>query len=538
MTTTFPTSVQTFTAPAATDSQNSVPAVAHHTLHDTIADTLEAAQTKILRDIRSAADFGAIGDGTVGTADMLTAITAAWDSALANGHDLYFPPGTYEIGDVNMPWRQAVFSGSLQDCGNVTVHGAGPSTIFKTNSPDGADVFQLNGVKNLHFRNFKITATLTGSAGSGSNGISITNGYDNISVLDVWIEDCPSIDATSFVDGGKALSVQCSTATAEVGSLTARIFAKRCSFGFDFAGDLDAFLAKKVAIDIDIVAEDCYIAVGVGAGEASAAVTAGAHSGIRIKATAINCQRDVSIARAHGLEVECVVVTTKTAAARRLDAAGVAWIASDTVIEAMKCAYAKNSRITVVGHKGECDYKARIGGATAGSSGLTATTQHCHIVMDIGGTAATANVGEVNSGGNYTKDCHISATTTTLTSWPTEMAKTASNNLLTLGPISRLVNPVVAGSISLATGTDGVTEFGRIALFGSITGLKGAATSGANAVVTGLYDQGGTLRIGCVNGNGLVVDALPTTAAIGAYVAKLPVWSSGGVLLGYIPVYG
>ena len=51
MATDFPGSVQTFTAPAATDSMLDGGSNPHHTLHDTLGDTLEAVQSFVHGDI-------------------------------------------------------------------------------------------------------------------------------------------------------------------------------------------------------------------------------------------------------------------------------------------------------------------------------------------------------------------------------------------------------------------------------------------------------------------------------------------------------
>lgn len=389
--------------------------------------TARAVQSK-LRDVKSAQDWAAFPDGAISTAAMLTAVTNAWNAALNGDFDLYFPEGVYDIGDASFPWRQSGVPVSLLDCKDITIHGSGPNTVFKTTSAGGADVFQLNGVKNLHFRNFRITATLTGSLGSGSNAISVTGGYDNITVLDVWMENLPSIDATTFIDGGKALTIQCDAATLEVGSLTARIYAKGCSQGFGFESGLVNMLTKKVSCDIDVIAEDCFSAVTIGGAAASGAIPAGTHTGIRVRGQAVNCQKGVFLARAHGVEVDMQVISTKTAANKRLNPQSVAWMASDTVVEALQCAYAKNSQARVTGNAGACDYKARIGGATAGSSGLLGTTEYCDIFLDLAGTAATSDIAEIDSGGNTLNNSTLTVTPTTGTI-PAVFRTFANNNI-------------------------------------------------------------------------------------------------------------
>lgn len=102
MATTFPTSVQTFTAPGADDSMNAVPAVVHHTLHDTIGDTLEAVQERAFL-LPHITDAGIAADGT----DQTSAINT-WLGGLSPSIEAAYliPPGVkFDPGSVilNMP---------------------------------------------------------------------------------------------------------------------------------------------------------------------------------------------------------------------------------------------------------------------------------------------------------------------------------------------------------------------------------------------------------------------------------------------------
>ena len=116
----------------------------------------------------SVKDFGATGDGTT---DDFDAMLAAWNYAYPIGANLYFPSGTYVVaGERSFPFNQG--SGtitSLLDCNNMTIFGDGPSSILKTVSINGADVLQLNGLKNFHVRDLQVQSVVTGTA-AGSNG--------------------------------------------------------------------------------------------------------------------------------------------------------------------------------------------------------------------------------------------------------------------------------------------------------------------------------------------------------------------------------
>ena len=111
--------------------------------------------------------------------------------AIKHKVNLFFPAGIYDIGNHNFPFRTpnsayAVKRSSLLDCGNITIKG-GKGTVFKSSSLYGADVLQLNQIKNIRFKNLEITATVKDLSRSGSNGISITNGFDNIILEDIYI---------------------------------------------------------------------------------------------------------------------------------------------------------------------------------------------------------------------------------------------------------------------------------------------------------------------------------------------------------------
>lgn len=470
-------------------------------------------------------------------AAMLVACNAAWTSAIATPHDLYAPAGRYELGDANFPFRQSVVV-SLLDCRDITICGDGPATVFATVSVDGADVFQLNGLKNLTIANLKITASLTATAGSGSNGISVTNGTDNVTIRDVLIENCQSVDKTTYVDGGKGLTIQSGAAVLEVGRVKAiNLYVKQCYQGFGFEGDLVNCLTKKVSMDIEVTAEDCFSAVSIGAGAAASAIPSGTHTGLRIRSQSINCQKDVQLARAHGVEVVSQIITTKTEAARRLDPRGSFWSGTDLLVEAFQCTYAHNSQVSISGNKGTCAYKARIGGVAAGSSGLLGATQYCNLFLDIAGTASVVNVLPVDFGGNIMSDSRLEITSTTSSTLHADFYTASRNNTIVIGPAYRYRTPTLSGKVTLAFGVDGTTESASLDMASNVFKIQSKGNAVAGALVAGLYDNSGTLRLGINNGNGIVVDGLTSSAAIGAYVAKQAVYSPSGVLLGYFPVY-
>ena len=396
-----------------------------------VFDFFTAAQ---IADVKSGAESVSID----------TAVANAWTHCLANGVDLEFPIGLYSL-TVSYPFQQAGTPTSLQDGKNITIYGHGPATILKTKSAAGADVLQLNGMKNLHFRNFQVTGELTGSAGAGTNGISVTNGFDNLTFFDIYLKDLPSLDKTSFVDGGKGLTIQPSTTVNECGTLKARIIADGCSYGFGYDLDLVTAEGKKTAVEVDLVAENCYIGAVISAGAATGAVGADMNMGVIVRGQFINNQRDVVLGRTHGCTIEADIITTKSIAARRLDHDGVAWIASVTTVDALACQYAKNSKISIKGNKGDCDYKVQIGGATAGSSGLNGATEFCDIYVDVEGTSVTSDFNAADSGGNTCRSCDIKVSASTVAAIPSTLF--TSSKLNTLRLLGSYGNSLLPGNI-------------------------------------------------------------------------------------------
>jgi hypothetical protein len=457
------------------------------------SNTITTTQHAFNRRIISVEDFGALGDGSVSTTDMLTYLTNAWNSALTNGHDLYFPPGTYDTGIANFPFKNSVNT-SLLECNNLTLWCSGPSTIFKTTSVDGADVLQLNAVKNLHVRGFPtLTGSVSGSA-SGTNGVSITNGGDNIT-LEVFCKNLPSLDKTTFVDGGKAVTIQ-----------PGKIIAKGCSEGFGYEPDLATSLTKKTAINVDIMAEDCLYAVKMVSAASTGALSTSMTSGVHVRAHSINCQKDLALNRVHSGYFDIQVITTKTAAARRLNPNGITWFAADTTVEAFLCTYAHNVKVFIQGNKGACDYKARIGGAAAGSSGLTGASDDCSIHLDIGGTASTADILDVDSGGNTLKNSILYVTNRTASTLPDAFHSGSLKNALKIGSVySGNFTATLTGCTTSPTGSvEWTIDNNEVTLkFPDITGTSNTTAATLTGLPTKLQPSSSQIVVGRTVDNGV-----------------------------------
>lgn len=483
------------------------------------------------------APWNAKGDGT----DEYTTIKAAWDYCLANGYDLKFPGGrTYSCGNNNFPFKADFPASSLLDCKNITVYGDGPSTVLKTASANGADVLNCYSVKNLHFKDLQVEATLDVSATVGSNGISVVAGFDNLTFENVWCKNLPYVDNGVYLDGGKALTIQPGTPATVCGALKATIFAKGCVHGAGVEVDLANWATQPHAIDITIVAEDCYQGVQVSAGEAVSALNADMTMGVKIAATLVNCQQDVVLARAHGAEVDAIVVTTKTAAARRLNPAGAVWRASDSIVSALTSTYAKNSAISIAGDKGACDYKVRIGGASVGSSGLDGYTSSCSIFLDIGGTAATADIDVITASAVFTlKNNVISFSHKMATSpaaLPAALFTPSLANIITVGSTPRFINALVAGAMQF-TQTDGVTSYNKLEVASATLYASQNFASSVSAKVFGIKDHTGAEKLFVRNDGALGTAIYGNASAFSTPTKVVPIYKEDNTLMGYLPVY-
>lgn len=495
----------------ATDLQTKVREV------KSLLDWMTSAQRTIVRT--------GVGYDATTRAAMYTAISNAWTDALAGGFDLAAPAGLYDTGENSFPWRNSVNT-SLLDCKNITLWCAGPATVFQTTSTDGADVFQLNAVENFSVRGFpKITGTISGTT-AGSNGVSITNGFDNL-YLEIAPTNLPSLDATSHADGGKGLTVQTSTTTNICGRLKAIVLADGCAEGFGYEPSLVTAASKNTSIEVDIIARNCYVGAKFVAGEASAALSTSMTMGVTIRGQAIDCQHSLLIQRAHGITADMTVVSTKTAAQKRLNPDGVAWLASDTVVEGVQIAYAKNGHIRVNGNAGECDYKAQIGGASAGSSGLIGRTEDSEIEIDLGGTSAIADINAIDSGGNTMSNSVLSISTITASSLPSAFTAAGANNRLRIGPYYSGSFTATLTGCSDATAPTGTIEYTLVddvvtLSIPTITGTSNTTAASLTGMPAELYPSALRGALGITTDNGSSSAArlnINTTGVIDLYVS-------------------
>jgi hypothetical protein len=492
-----------------------------------------------LREVVSIRDFGAVGDGVT---DDYAAIEAAWNYCRPIGASLYFPTGTYAvIGEKNFPFKNPQLPvTALLDCNNMTIFGDGPSTILKTISVDGADVLQLNGLKNFHVRDMMIRSEISGSD-AGSNAISITGGWDNITVYNVWMKNLAYVDKVTYVDGGKALSLQPPSEANPIlmGSLKAHnIIADGCVYGFGYEPDNDLALTQPVNIDVDIKVLNSRQGIVFSAPAATSALPANNTSGVRIRGQSINCWQDIVVGRAFGIDVDMQIVTTKSQLDLLLSYNGTPWSVADDIAGTitLACTYAKKSRFAIYGNKKNCRHKALIGGSLDGSSGLGGSTENCDFYFDLAGTSDGVDIQFNDAGGNIMINSRLYCTLATALTIPNEFYTASQNNTITIGPALTQKRLAVTEEIAW-TESNGITSYRNMFMQNNILTTKQTVGTSDNIVIQQWVNQAGSVRFGVRNDGAILTNSLATANSVSTVVKALPVYDANNTLAGYVPLY-
>ena len=406
--------------------------------------------------------WGGFPDGVTESIPLRAACLAAWYCARPSGINIRHTVGVWNLAS-SFPYREQLGAPELLDCNNMSILGDGWNTILQTTTPGGGDVLQLNMVKNLTIRDLAITSVLTGFAGAGSNAISITGGFDNLNILDIYTYNMAYVDkelgGSWYPDGGKGVTFQVTSMGTLKGTAVVRFVAKGCTYAFDYTHDLDDQAAQPTSVRVDVTARDCYVGVLTGNATASAALSTSLNSGLFINAQVTDCQHGVLLSRLHGGYIHAQVNSTKTEAAKLLSHYGAQWIATDSVVTSFTSQYTKNLKAIITGNAGACTYKARIGGATQGSSGLNGATEFADFYLDLTGTASIADILSVDSGGNSLRNSRVAISQATSATLPDAWKATSlDNNLKYRGTFTATltgVDAVVTGTASYAV--DGKT---------------------------------------------------------------------------------
>jgi hypothetical protein len=479
-------------------------------------------------------------DGTIDT-DLFSYINSAWTDALADGKSMYFPSGTYLSKSNNFPMGRVngAVPTSLLDCKNITVFGDGRSTILKTKTATGADVLQINGAKNFHVRDLSVTSELTGSSGAGSNCVSITNGGDNITFENVFAYNAAYVDKTTYLDGGKGFTIQTGTPSVSLGKiLISNCIVDGCTYGFDFTPVYSYLINQNPSIIIDnCIAENCWYGYLVNAGASTVAIPAGWSIGLKFSGMANNCQNGVVLGRGHGVDVDVKVFTNKTKAALKLNPTGSNWSTTlNTDATGAELLYAHNSKVNITGYLKEVDKKVRVGGANAGSSGLSGATDACELYFDIGGTAVT-DIELINSGGNRVRKSVVYISPTTTSSVDDLFYLPAYDNTIIYGSNRKLISPKIGTDLNF-TETDGVASYVNIQKSGFGAFVQQTGASGGTNKNFGVKDNSGNNEFVVYNNGEIAFNVSATATGLGSisHVVYLRNPATDAIT-GYIPVY-
>lgn len=312
-------------------------------------------------------------------------IQFAFDYCIKNGFNLYFPSGIYDVGIRNFPFRSSqIQSKTLLDCKSIIIYGSGKSTIFMTNSNDGADVLQLNNLKNLTIKDISITAKLLSKNKSGSNGISITNGFDNINLENIFIYDLPGVDKNTYIDGGKGVTIQISKGNLSPKGVVnvKNVNVKNSAYGFKMDANQSDILnySTTIKINISMTVENAYQGYSVTFAAPYMRFDNLAKLNITSVMKLINCQQYVRMSRVVGGKYNFILEKSQSYKTHN-------WMKKDLLSFALLGNYVKHVNLSIKGNVGKVDNKLMLGtiGSITEPFGIGNFTDNSVINFDVAG---------------------------------------------------------------------------------------------------------------------------------------------------------
>ncbi len=370
--------------------------------------------------------------------DRWLKLKTAFEYCIKTKSDLYFPKGIYDVGERNFPFREDdLNSNVLRDCNGITIFGAGRGTLLMTSSSRGADVLQLNMLKNLTIKNFDITAELSSEIESGSNGVSITNGYDNINLENLYIYNLPGIDRIGYIDGGKGLTMQFSAnrKTIKGGFKATNITVDNCAYGFRFdAAHVSDLLREHMNIVINnLIVNKAYQGFSMDFGEASENIRVNSELNVDVSASLSNCQQFVRFSRVIGGVYNFEVHKTGNKKETLKDNKNKVWKKDDTRLFGFLSNYSKNTTVSIIGDVGEVDEKIWIGavGSIDEPFNLKNRTENNLFTFDISGNSTNTDVKIIKYKGEsiHNSEINVSKRTINISNIPQEF-KINNNKLI------------------------------------------------------------------------------------------------------------
>lgn len=249
-----------------------------------------------------------------------------------------------------------------------------------------------------------VTATIDPGATSGSNGVSLVFGAENVT-FELNCLDLPAIYKTDgSIDGGQAFTIQPGTGnTNAFRNIKFRGNAKNCSVGFGSDVALnDAASIPLSGIDIDITAEDCYRAFVFGGAAYTSTPSQFAFAGITGKIRAINCQQSVVLARAVGVDINVSILCTK-------DKSELIKHQYNSSVFVTDIKGSKSCNVDITGRIVNSDSMLSIGGI-AMSGGIRSSTENIRLRHSVTFSSAATQVSVVDFGGGTvsSSELHLS----------------------------------------------------------------------------------------------------------------------------------
>jgi len=414
------------------------------------------------------------------TENVYQHVTALEQIVFRDKINCHFPAGVYDVGDNNFPFRNPL-SDSLKDYGGARVYGDGRKTIFQTTSADGADVLQVNATQGLNIDSLKVTAILTGTSGAGSNGVSITAGGKDLDIV-VWADDLPYVDKASYMDGGKACTIQPAATTNPIENIRVRVIASNVGYGFGMDISSDALINNPMKnIDVKLYVNGAYRGVALsGTGATNTVPSNGLDWGVSLEAFTVNCQQHYLSNRAWNVRGKIHPINTISTFP--------AYLAGDSERFVSSILGSKNERVEIGGIVQSVDTLHRIG-ATTGE------TENAQVDLATDFQTATTQLDIVSSGGNTIKASEIGVKNLTAIDFSALLAR--GNTLRQNGNI-------------------------RTRDFRSYNTFEHRTDAGVKTF--GLRPDGN------------IESGLTSSSALGAYVGKKAEYDDG-VFLGYRPIY-
>ncbi|EGE4660909.1 hypothetical protein SBON0708_004110 [Salmonella bongori serovar 48:i:- str. 94-0708] len=220
-------------------------------------------------------------------------------------------------------------------------------------------------------------------------------------------KDLPHVAKSTYVDGGKAVTLQNGTSGLPYENIKCKYVFENCAFGFTFDINMDYMpnstnsnKAYMLGIDIEYSGKGCYRGLSGGSGAPTVTIPSnGMSHGLRIRADICDSQQYISVARVWDSEIDMKISQATVSASQRV------WTTYDTERYVQSSLADKHCRYSVVGQILSSGTLLRIGGTPYGSTGTTGQSLATDYEFDVLYQTATTKLDVINSGGNTLSNC-------------------------------------------------------------------------------------------------------------------------------------